>query len=416
MNAADLVAAHGSPLWMADVTGVPRAHAELRATLAKAWDDVAVAYSYKTNRLGVFLRALARDGALAEVVCDAEYLLAREVAGHTGPDIVVNGPAKSDRLLGWAGRDDALVLLDGPDEVDRARRAGVRRVGVRVAVPGALGATSRFGIPPDQVVPTAVRARAAGLRVEALSMHVVSTDLDDAVDPSAPLASRVRIRWPRGPDDHAAGAALLGRLAAEAGRRGVGIGTVDVGGGLPAPPDADEHAHAIGRALADAGFRGRLMVEPGRALVSQAVELATTVVAVKRLTDGRRALIVDAGTNLLPGALWAWPAIRTAIPPTDGTLLEPALVSGPLCLNTDVLHPAAALPADLRPGDVLVVSAAGAYQQVQSTQFGDLRPAVVARDDGTWRLARSRETLDELRAAEDVGVHTGSGSQRQEDS
>jgi len=37
-----------------------------------------------------------------------------------------------------------------------------------------------------------------------------------------------------------------------------------------------------------------------------------------------------------------------------------------------------------------------AYQQVQSTQFGDLRPAVVAREGGTWRLARRREELSDL--------------------
>jgi hypothetical protein len=42
----------------------------------------------------------------------------------------------------------------------------------------------------------------------------------------------------------------------------------------------------------------------------------------------------------------------------------------------------------------------GAYQQSQSTQFGDLRPAVVARDEGHWRLVSRRETLEDLVAAD----------------
>jgi NADH oxidase (H2O2-forming) len=45
-----------------------------------------------------------------------------------------------------------------------------------------------------------------------------------------------------------------------------------------------------------------LLLEPGRAVVADAVDLLFTVVAVKRLADGGRCLVCDAGTNLLPGA------------------------------------------------------------------------------------------------------------------
>jgi diaminopimelate decarboxylase len=107
--------------------------------------------------------------------------------------------------------------------------------------------------------------------------------------------------------------------------------------------------------------------------------------------------VVDAGTNLLPGALWSWPRIEAA--EGDRRPTSPALVSGPLCLNVDVLHPAAALP-ELEPGDTLVVRDAGAYQQAQSTRFGDLRPAVLAHDDGRWRVCLRRETLDDLLAGD----------------
>ena len=125
--------------------------------------------------------------------------------------------------------------------------------------------------------------------------------------------------------------------------------------------------------------------------------LAFTVVAVKALDDGTRCVVVDAGTNLLPGTLWSWPRIE----PADGRERPstPALVSGPLCLNVDVLHPAAPLP-ELERGDALIVRDAGAYQQAQSTRFGDLQPAVLAHDDGRWRVCRRRETLDDLLAGD----------------
>jgi hypothetical protein len=68
-------------------------------------------------------------------------------------------------------------------------------------------------------------------------------------------------------------------------------------------------------------------------------------------------------------------------------------------LNIDVLSPDAPLP-ELRAGDLLVARDVGAYQQAQSTQFGDLRPAVVAREDGRWRLVARGESIDDITAAD----------------
>jgi diaminopimelate decarboxylase len=140
-----------------------------------------------------------------------------------------------------------------------------------------------------------------------------------------------------------------------------------------------------------------VLVEPGRALVADAVDLACTVTAVKRLPDRRRCVVLDAGTNLVPGTLFHWPSIE--VPGSDAPPADPAVVTGPLCTNVDVLHPAAALPA-LSEGDAILIRGVGAYQQSQSTQFGDRRPAVVARDDGHWRVCSRRETVEDLVATD----------------
>jgi diaminopimelate decarboxylase len=182
-------------------------------------------------------------------------------------------------------------------------------------------------------------------------------------------------------------AATLARLAVE-----LGVDAIDLGGGHPAAPAVSEHARAVTAALRRQGFDGRLLLEPGRAIVTDAVDLAMTVVAVKELDDGTRCASVDAGTNLLPGALWSWPAIEAL---ERGGPTSPMMVTGPLCLNVDVLHPAAELP-QLAPGDLLLARAVGAYHQSQSTQFGDLRPAVAARDHGDWRLVQRSETVGDL--------------------
>ncbi|MDP8968869.1 MAG: hypothetical protein M3N04_09740 [Actinomycetota bacterium] len=398
MSVAELLAEHGSPLWLADVDRARDRLAAFRAAWSAAWaggDGVEVAYSYKTNRTTAFLRAFADDDAGAEVVCAAEYALARDVVGVDGSRITVNGPAKPDALLERCAADGALVIADSVAELERLTLAGVTRAGLRVGLPGPEGHPSRFGIAPADVVGAARRARELGLTLEVLSLHLVSTDFTAALGgesdpPTRTLAANVRVGWAKAPAVHAQAATTLARLAAE-----IGVTTIDLGGGFPAAPAVAGHGAAVADVLHREAFSGRLMLEPGRALVADAVDLACSVVAVKTLADGTTCAVVDAGTDLLPGALWAWPRLEALAPRVGGTGSAPTLVAGPLCLNIDVVAPAAEL-GELAPGDVLVAREVGAYQQVQSTQFGDLRPAVVAREGGTWRLHRRREELSDL--------------------
>jgi diaminopimelate decarboxylase len=396
MSAARLLAEHGSPLWIADAD---RVRANARAVRA-AFGGAHLAYSYKTNRLLAFLRALDEEGVAPEVVCEAEYALARDLVDADGEAIVVNGPAKPDSLLERAADDGALVVVDTADELERVAAAGGGRVGLRVALDSFGALPSRFGIAPDEIEAAAREARALGLRVEALSAHLVSTDFAERPAPARPLAADVVVHWPKPPAEHARAARTVAALA-----RAVGAPLVDLGGGWPGAADLEPYARAVEAALRDAGFSGDLLVEPGRALVRDAVDLACTVVAVKTLADGTPCAVLDAGTNLVPGALWGTPRVEP-LEVASSEPHRPTLLSGPLCLNVDVVHPAAGLPP-LRPGDTLLLRDVGAYQQVHATQFGEPRPAVVVWDGGEWSLARRRERLDDLVAAERDAVHLG---------
>jgi diaminopimelate decarboxylase len=403
---ADLLAEHGSPLWLVDLDRVRERLRAFHDAWARVWPDVEVAYSYKTNRQPAILRAVADEGAGAEVVCEAEYAIARDVIGVDGPAIVVNGPAKPPTLIERAAADGALIVADSAAELAPLADAGAARVGLRVALPGVGVGVSRFGIDPGDVAAAFRTARALGLTVEALSTHLVSTGF--ARPPGeGTLAGSIVVAWPPAPDRHAGPARLLAGLARE-----LGVGCVDLGGGHPAGPALAAHAEGVARALRERGFAGRLLLEPGRAVVADAVDLALTVAAVKRLADGSRCVIVDGGTNLLAGALWGWPAIEPVDDARGG--LEPTLVTGPLCLNVDVLAPAAPLPADLAPGDVLVARGVGAYHQSQSTAFGEARPAVAAREDGRWRLVARGETIADLIAG-DLAAGAAAGTPIEEE-
>jgi diaminopimelate decarboxylase len=391
MSVADLLAEHGSPLWLANLDVVRDRSRAFAAAWRSAWPDVEIAYSMKANRLPAILRAVNEQGIGHQVGSEAEYRLARTVTDCDGRSIVVQGPAKPPAMVELAAADTALVVADSLAELRRLAAAGVRRVGLRVSLPGVGHGTSHFGVPMAEVPMAPRQAAALGLRIEALAVHLVSAGFDQPLTADERLASHVMVRWPQPPERFATAARMLAGMAGR-----MGIPVIDVGGGFPPAPKEALYARAIAGAIGGAGFEGRVLVEPGRALVAEAVDLACTVTAVKRLPDRKRCVILDAGTNLIPGTLFAWPTIEApGADPAAGT----AVVAGPLCTNVDVLHPAAPIGA-VSEGDAVVIRGMGAYQQSQSTQFGDLRPAVVARDGGHWQLCSRRETVEDLLASD----------------
>jgi diaminopimelate decarboxylase len=198
---------------------------------------------------------------------------------------------------------------------------------------------------------------------------------------------------------------------------GIKITTIDLGGGfashntlqaqyLPgeeATPALAEYVEAIAGGLEE-GMDGaeppRLVLETGRALVDDAGVLISTVVGNKRLVDKRRAVILDAGVNILPTAWW----YRHEIHPAQeifGTA-EPTVFFGPLCMAIDVVRDRIMFPP-LRVGDRVVIRHVGAYNVTQWMQFITERPNVVmVSPKGQHACIRKAETLETLLVQEQM--------------
>jgi diaminopimelate decarboxylase len=71
-------------------------------------------------------------------------------------------------------------------------------------------------------------------------------------------------------------------------------------------------------------------------------------------------------------------------------------IAGKHCESGDVLIARAELP-EPRPGDLLAVPATGAYTLGMASNYNGVpRPAAILVADGEARLARRRETVDDL--------------------
>ena len=407
VNVDALVEAYGSPVFVYEEASIRDKWRELHDALDRRYPRVALAWSYKTCHLDAICRIYHQEGALAEVVSGMEFRKARR-NGIRVADIVYNGPNKDPQTLTEALVGGARVHIDHFDELARcegiARAQGIRpAVGLRLNIHTATQPRwDRFGFNLDtgQAWDAVRRLMAGGvLRLTGLHCHLGTFILDARAYAEA---TRKLV-------------AFANRLRSEL---GIVLDTIDLGGGfasrsrlrsqyLPSEqvtPSMAQYTEQIADALGGLDYPPdglpTLILEAGRALIDEAGTLISTVVAHKRLADGRRAVVIDAGVNLLFTAYW----YQHRLTPTRQTVgsPEPTMVYGPLCMNIDVVGQNIMLPP-VSAGDRLLVAPVGAYNLSQSMQFIELRPAVcVVRPDGSHDLIRRREVLDDLVGPEQV--------------
>ncbi len=360
---------------------------------------VQFAWSYKTNYLDAVCRIFHQEGSWAEVVSGFEYdkALANNVPGNR---IIFNGPDKSGEDLLKAAKNNSLIHIDHLDEllmlIDIAGVHGLKpRVAIRVNMDtGIFPKWDRFGFNLENGQAWSAITRIMNdknLQLSGLHCHIGTFVLS--------------------PSAYSAAALKLSELARDIKNKyGKAIEYLDLGGGFPSNnrlkgvympgsdtvPSLDQYADAITSALLGFGYRQDelplLILETGRALIDDAGYLLGTVLTNKRLSDGRRATILDFGVNILFTSLWYDHKISPAQDSVQMT--EDMVLYGPLCMNIDVIREGINMPV-LEKGNHVVVHKVGAYNMTQWMQFITFRPNVVLVDSNMrTHIIRKSETIE----------------------
>ncbi|MGZ6645534.1 MAG: diaminopimelate decarboxylase, partial [Solirubrobacteraceae bacterium] len=203
---------------------------------------------------------------------------------------------------------------------------------------------------------------------------------------------------------------MVGLLRAVRDAHGVELAELDLGGGLgiaytsqDAPLGVAEAAARL-RVLLDKECSEaslpvpRLAAEPGRAISGPTTVTLYEVGTVKHLPGLRTYVSVDGGMsdNIRP-ALYGARYTAALVSRHSDAAPQVVTVVGKHCESGDVVVHDVALPADLRPGDLVAVPASGAYHRSMANNYNHVpRPPVVAVRDGTARVIVRRETLEDL--------------------
>ena len=188
-----------------------------------------------------------------------------------------------------------------------------------------------------------------------------------------------------------------------------GLPELTLGGGLGVAYVAGEEAPTItewGKVVLDAvastGLDAEIHVEPGRSIAAAAAITVYTVGVVKPIDGVRTYVSVDGGMSDNPRPVLYGSGYEAFIPRAVGAPRPMrARVVGKHCESGDVLIFDAALPADLRVGDILATPVTGAYGRSMASNYNALtRPPVIFVKDGSARAVVRRETYEDLLACD----------------
>lgn len=401
----DLVEKFGSPLYVVSEGTIRRKYKEMFRAFSLRYPKVTIGYSYKTNYLSGVCAIMHDEGAWAEVVSGFEYEIASSLS-VPGNQIIFNGPYKTKEELKKAIEAGSRVNIDSYEEmhtIEEIAEEMKKQVGIGVRINMELNYPpwDRFGFNLESGSAfDAVKRVQQSSNLKVVGIHIHAGTYISDVNIYAKMAEKL--------------SNFCAKLQKEL---NIKLDYLDIGGGYASRntlhnqwmsaeltcPSFDQYAEAICPALLKGPFKQKnmpmLILEPGRALVDEAVQMIASVVATKRLSNGGKGIVIDAGVNLVPTSWWYKHDI---LPAKEWTgITEEVAIFGPLCMQIDVIRHNVSLPP-LVKGDILIIKNVGAYNFSQSMQFIQPRPAIVLVNEDKADYLRMPETMAYLKQLEKV--------------
>ena len=396
----ELAAQYGTPLYVYNEDVLRQRCRELLGL--SSLPGFHVNYSAKANTNLALLRIVREEGCHADAMSPGELHI-NKLAGFTPDRLLYVCNNVSAEEMKNAADNGLIVSVDSLSQLDQYGKVNPGgKVMIRIN-PGigaghhkkviTAGKETKFGIDPTSLDEVRTLLKKHSLTLAGVNQHIGSLFME--------------------PDNYLnAIEFLLHFVQSDLADLLPGIEIIDFGGGLGIPyrkyeeePRLDmaelgRRLHALLSAwVEETGYKGKFFIEPGRYVVAECGVLLGTVHATK-FNGENRYVGTDLGFNVLvrPAMYDSFHDIEifrdSGEPDTD--LVEQSIV-GNICESGDILAKKRMLPL-IKEGDIVAALDAGAYGFVMSSSYNQRPRAaeVLITSDGTPKLIRRRETLDDL--------------------
>ncbi|MEH1837837.1 MAG: diaminopimelate decarboxylase [Nostoc sp.] len=398
-----LVKQFGSPLYILDEETLRSACQQYRDAFKQYYKgESQVLYASKAWNCLAVCAITASEGLGIDVVSGGELYTALE-AGVSPNKIYLHGNNKSREELILAIKSGVILVADNWYElrtlVEIAQPGQSIRIMLRLT-PGIECHTheyirtghldSKFGFDPNDLdeVFTFVSQQPA---LNCIGVH-------------AHIGSQIFERQP-----HQDLAAVMVQWLRDAGKYGLNITELNVGGGLGIkytesddPPSIEEWVKAICEVIqatcaAENLPLPKLLSEPGRSLIATACVTAYTIGSSKVIPEIRTYVAINGGMSDNPRPITYQSVYRAVVAnKMSSPLTQTVTIAGKHCESGDILIHNTLLPKT-EPGDILVVMGTGAYNYSMASNYNRLpRPAAVVVANGEANLILQRETYQDL--------------------
>ena len=366
------------------------------------YSNVNIAYSFKTNYIPDFLNIVINKNGYAEVVSIMELKLALKV-GFAPSNIFFNGPFKHKKETCEALSMGVLVNIDSYDEFEWIEKYAINsetkcRIGIRLNF-DFLENPSRFGISTSDNAIKEIIDRSNendNLSLESLHYH---------------YASRGLSIWKSCAFEFISFLDKLNNLDVS------NLKFVSLGGGMYSAmddyikkqlkmdiPSFEEYAENsvkyvvdYFRSKRDVVFNPEILIEPGTAIASKALDFAAQVVSIKNLNNKGYINTSCSKYNMNPSSKRINSPIEVYNADNSKTVdVQDAQLTGYTCIESDIVHDD--FTGAVAVGDTIVFREIGAYSMVMKPPFilPDVAIIQFNKGENSFDILRHKQTFNDI--------------------
>lgn len=361
---------YGDSFYILDTEQFKKNFKELQDAFRSIYSNTYIAYSYKTNYTPRLCKIVDELGGFAEVVSDMEYDIAKKL-GVKPEKIYFNGPYKNAEAVKELLLAGGTVNMDSDYDLGIVKEVAIKNpdhnlsVGIRCNFDVEDGVLSRFGFDVNsKEFEDAINTihQIPNLKLEGLHSHFATRSIKTWPQRATGILGLVDKYFDEAPKFLSLGGGLYGKMADSLKAQ------FDVE--IPTYEDyANAVAHQFNEYFKDKDRQPMLLIEPGSALVGDAMKFVAKVVSIKDVRGKKIATLLGSIYNINPTLNKKNPPIEVYHDENDKkqSIYENLDFGGFTCIESDYLY--RGFSGKLAVGDYIVFGNVGSYSVVLKPPF-----------------------------------------------